>query len=104
MTVDAGRLYTANISQLTAIYHFSSRTFFRSIFQYVDYNRNTDNYTSDIDPKYRHLFTQLLFSYKLNPFTVFFLGYSDNYFGSQEYDLTQNDRTFFAKISYAWVL
>jgi len=33
-----------------------------------------------------------------------FLGYSDNYFGAREFDLTQRDRTFFVKLGYAWVL
>ena len=48
------------------------------------------------------LFTQFLFSFKLNPQTVFFLGYSDNYFGMNGLDITQSDRTFFVKIGYAW--
>lgn len=42
--------------------------------------------------------------YKLNPQTVFFLGYSDNHEGDQDTDLTQSGRTLFAKIGYAWVL
>ena len=104
MTVAEKRLYAANISQLTAVYYFNVRTFFRSIFQYVDYDYNVDNYTFDIDPQYRHFFSQLLFSYKINPFTVFFIGYTDNYFGSQNYGLTKNDRSIFLKLSYAWVL
>jgi hypothetical protein len=103
LLVDGGRLYTANASQLTAVYHFTARAFFRSILQYVDYERNTDLYTFSIDPEYRRFFSQLLFSYKINPRTVFFLGYGDTHVGSHEYDLTQSDRTFFAKLGYAWV-
>jgi len=104
LSVDAGRLYTANITQATAIYQFSRRAFLRSIFQYVDYRYNSDIYTFEIDPVYRRLFTQILFSYKINPRTVLFVGYSDNYFGSHQYGLTQADRTFFVKLGYAWVL
>jgi hypothetical protein len=48
------------------------------------------------------VFTQILFSYKLNPQTVLFLGYSDNYFGETGIDITQTDRTFFVKLGYAW--
>lgn len=33
-----------------------------------------------------------------------FLGYTDNYYGGQEYGLTQSNRTFFMKLGYAWVL
>ena len=104
LTVDSGRLYTANISQATAIYQFNTRTFFRSIVQYVDYNYSSELYTFDIDSEYKRLFTQLLFSYKINPRTVLFIGYSDNYFGTQEFSITQAQRTFFAKIGYAWQL
>jgi len=86
------------------VYHFNVRTFLRGIFQYVNYDYNVANYTFERDPEYKHFFSQLLFSYKINPFTVFFLGYSDNYLGSQDYDLTQSDRTVFMKLSYAWVM
>jgi len=104
MTVDEGRLYTANISQLEAMYQFNTRAFFRSIFQYVDYSYDADLYIDEIDPEFRRLFTQLLFSYKLNAQTVLFIGYSDNYYGSHQYGLTQSDRTLFVKLGYAWVL
>jgi hypothetical protein len=56
-----------------------------------------------------HLFSQLLFSYKINPTTVLFLGYSDNQFGGIDadgrlIDLTRADRTFFFKVGYALVM
>jgi hypothetical protein len=54
-----------------------------------------------VDPEYRRLFMQFLFSYKLNPRTVLFLGYSDNYLGLLDVPLKQSDRTFFLKIGYA---
>lgn len=104
LTVDAGRLYTANISEMTTIYQLNVRTFFRSIIQYVDYDYSADLYTFARDPEFKRLFTQWLFSYKINPQTVLFIGYSDNYFGNQDIGLTQNDRTFFVKLGYAWVL
>jgi hypothetical protein len=104
MKVNDARLYTANISQLTAVYQFSVRTFFRAIMQYVNYSYNPDNYTFPQDSEDRHLFTQLLFSYKFNPRTVMFVGYADNYHGSQDYSITQSDRTFFVKLGYAWTM
>jgi len=104
MNVQDARLYTANITQSTVVYQFNVRTFFRAILQYVDYDYNVSNYTFEKDPKFKRFFTQLLFSYKINPRTLLFLGYSDNYFGSQAYGLTQSDRTFFIKLGYAWVL
>ncbi len=104
LTVDEGRLYTANISQLRAVYCFSRRVFFRTILQYVHYDRQADLYTDSVDPVSKSLFSQLLFTYKVNPQTVIYLGYSDNHFGDQDTSLTQSDRTFFVKFGYAWVL
>ncbi|MBN1222492.1 MAG: carbohydrate binding family 9 domain-containing protein [Candidatus Aminicenantes bacterium] len=103
MMVQNAHLYTANISQSMVVYQFNVRTFLRAIFQYVNYDYNPSNYTFDIEPKNERFFTQLLFSYKINARTVLFLGYSDNYFGGQDFRLTQADRTFFLKIGYAWV-
>jgi hypothetical protein len=104
MTVYEEWLYTANISQLAANYHLNLRTFFRAIVQYVDYDYNPANYTFEIDSRYRHFFTQFLFSYKINPRTMLYLGYSDNYNGNQDIPLTQSNRTFFVKLGYAWRL
>jgi len=42
------------------------------------------------------------FQFRVNPQTVFFLGYSDNYLGLTGIDITQLDRTFFVKFGYAW--
>ncbi len=50
------------------------------------------------------MFTQLLFSYKVNPRTVLFLGCSDSQLGLEDVDLTRVDRTLFFKIGYAWIL
>lgn len=104
MNVNDIRLYTANISQLSVVYQFNVRTFFRTIFQYVNYDYNPDNYSFDIDAQDERFFAQLLFSYKINPRTVLFLGYTDNYQGSQDFRLTQSNRTFFVKLGYAYVL
>jgi len=104
MEVDEGWLYTTSIGQLSASWQFNPRCFVRAILQHVDNQFNTELYTDDRDPEDQRLFTQFLFSYKLNPRTVFFLGYSDNSFANQDYGLVRGDRTIFAKIGYAWVL
>ncbi len=102
--VDGNRLFDARLHQMQLRYQFNVRTFVRAIIQYVDIERNTDLYTDEeTEPEEQDLFTQLLFSYKVNPQTVCFMGYSDNWEGRRGIDLTQNDRTFFFKIGYAWV-
>jgi hypothetical protein len=104
MDVDEGWLYTTSIAQLSASWQFNPRCFVRAILQHVDNEFNTDLYDDDRDAEEQRLFTQFLFSYKLNPRTVFFLGYSDNSFANQGHGLVLGDRTIFAKIGYAWVL
>lgn len=100
---DGMKIYTANLSQARIIYNFNVRTFVRAILQYTHISRNTDMYGFPIDPVYKGLFTQFLFSYKLNPQTVLFIGYSDNHMGSKGIDITRQNRTFFLKIGYALV-
>jgi hypothetical protein len=105
LDVSGGRLYTANIERLKLVYQFNRRMFLRTIFQYWHYKRNVALYEDEeTDPKSEGLFTQILFSYKINPQTVFFLGYSDNYYGDQKIDIIQTNRTIFAKIGYAYIM
>ena len=104
LNVPGGRLYTANISFLYTVYHLSSRMFVRSIIQYRDYSYNPELYTAPMESSQRRLQTQLLFSYKVNPRTVIYLGYSDSHFGGEDYGLTQQTRTLFLKLGYAWQL
>jgi hypothetical protein len=104
MWVNSQRLYTANQGELRLTYQFNKRMFLRGILQYVDYQYNTAMYIDEIDPLYRRLFTQILLSYKINPQTVLFLGYTDNYRGYDNTGLPLADRKFFLKIGYALVM
>jgi hypothetical protein len=107
LDVDGGNLFTANLTQLSTVYQFNVRTFVRAIFQYTRIERTPELYIAldpdDVEPESERLFTQLLFSYKLNPQTVFFLGYSDNSLADQRVDLRRENRTFFLKLGYAWL-
>jgi hypothetical protein len=104
LDVEGGRLYRANLTQVRAIYHVNVRAFLRAILQYTDIVREPDLYTFPVDGRTRRLFSQYLFSLKLNPRTVLFLGYSDNWTGNQSIDVRQVNRTLFLKLGYAWVL
>src|SRR5436309_1736966 len=83
------------------IYNLNVRTFVRAIVQYRSVDRNVAVYSVPVSEFDDGLFNQFLFSYKVNPQTVVFLGYSDNQAGTQSFDLTRTDRTFFAKVGYA---
>jgi hypothetical protein len=85
-------------------WQFNPRCFIRAILQYVDNQFDPELYSDGRGSEDRGLFTQFLFSYKLNPQTVLFVGYSDNSAATQDYGLTRTDRTIFAKVGYAWVM
>jgi hypothetical protein len=97
------RLYDAQLHQARLVYQINVRTFARVVLQYLDVEHNSALYLEEVDPRERGLFSQFLFSYKVNPQTVCFLGYSDNWGGTEEYGLAQSDRTLFFKLGYAWV-
>jgi hypothetical protein len=71
--------------------------------QYQEIQRNVAAYVDTVDATTRNLGQQILFSYKINPQTVFFLGYSNNYFEDDDLGAFETtDRTLFMKIGYAW--
>ncbi|MFC1650523.1 DUF5916 domain-containing protein [Candidatus Latescibacterota bacterium] len=116
MNVDSKRLYDANVSNVRFVYNFNRWAFLRLNLQNVDYARNLDTYLEekreDFDANTRKMFSQILFSYKINPQTVFFLGYSDNYCnrdytddrGRFDNSLIHTNRTIFTKIGYAFMM
>lgn len=105
LSVPGGRLYRAHLSQLKAVYNLNVRTFLRAILQYTDIVREPERYLFPVEDHSRRLFSQLLFSYKLNPQTVLFLGYSDNSTAERRgAGLLKMNRSFFVKLGYAWVL
>ncbi len=73
---------------MSAIWQFNTRTFVRAIVQYTDVSRNPDLYEDEVAGLDRDFFVQLLFSYKVNPQTVAFLGYSE---GGQQTDEIRDD-------------
>ena len=104
--VRGGRLFTVDLAQTRMFYHFNRRSFLRAIFQYQWLERDPDLYLDpeSVQRKTEDLLSQLLFSYRLNAQTVLLLGYSDDYTGRDQVDLTQTDRTVFLKIGYALLL
>ena len=103
LNVDGGRLFTANLTQLSTVYQLGLRTFLRLISQYTHVDRVPSRFTSDVDESSEQWFNQILLSYKLDPKTVAFLGYSDSHLGSDDFALTRRGRTVFLKFGYALV-
>ncbi len=97
-------IFDAQVHDLRMTWQFSVRSFIRLTAQLQDVKRNQDEYIDPVDARTRDVGRQLLYSYKLNPQTVFFLGYSDALIEDDDLSrLTTTDRTWFMKIGYAWV-
>lgn len=99
--VKGGELFDARLAQTRIIYQFNVRTFVRAIVQYQDLELDPSLYLFPVDSRQRNLFGQFLFSYKINPQTVLFTGYTNTQVGQFRTPLTQTDRSFFLKIGYA---
>ena len=97
-------IFDAQVQDLRLTWQFSNRSFVRLTTQYQTVDRNPAMYTDEVDASSRRVGRQFLYSYKLNPQTVFFLGYSDQHIEDDDLDdLMVTDRTYFLKIGYAWM-
>lgn len=102
MEVDGRRFYDATIAQGAVVHQFSPNSFVRGILQHVDHDYQEGPGVKIVTPEdARSLFLQLLYSYKLNPRSVLFLGYSERSVAGPGNDLIKADRTFFLKIGYS---
>ncbi|MCF6288185.1 MAG: carbohydrate binding family 9 domain-containing protein [Proteobacteria bacterium] len=99
---DGGNVFVANQSDLRFSYQFNIRQRLRYALINTNINRDISLYDSDIDSHTRRLSNQLIYSYKVNPKTLLFVGYSDAGIADQNIDLSTTNRTFFMKFSYAW--
>jgi len=98
-------IFEARLDDVRLIWQFNVRSFLRLTVQRQEIERNLAVWNNPfVDARSIDLGTQLLYSYKLNPQTVVYAGYSDNQIESDEFlSLTRTDRTFFIKFSYAWI-
>ena len=102
--VDGGRLFTARLTDVRSIWQFDARSALRFTLQHSDTERSQSLYTFPVQGLSRKLTKQLLYSFKLNAATRFFIGYSDAGFRDDRYQsLVETNRTWFAKLSYAWL-
>jgi len=102
-TKSGDAIIDADVYDLRLTWQFNRRSYLRFTTQVFDIDRNQAVYVDEVDANTRDVGRQLLYSYKINPQTVFFLGYSDNLTDDDALrGLEQTDRTVFMKIGYAW--
>ena len=106
LDVDDGRLFTANLSDVRLNWQLTLNSFIRLSSVYTRIERDPDLYRYQRpDSLYQDMGNELLYGYKLNPQSVFYLGYSDAFIANDDIDsLTQDEKTYFMKVSYAWLL
>lgn len=95
-------VYHARLADLRLSWQFNLRQRLRLAFQYGDTDFDKTLWNDPIPGGLNDLASQLVYSYILNPRTVFYAGYSDNFFGSDTIDTFQTDRNLFLKFAYAW--
>ncbi|MBT0586909.1 carbohydrate binding family 9 domain-containing protein [Alteromonas oceanisediminis] len=101
-------LFEAHLADLRLTYQFNTRQFVRLILAYSNIERNLENYNPNLagrlDADAQDVGWQLLYSYKLNPLTKFFVGISDTRFNDDSLRrLTSAEQSVFMKFSYAWL-
>lgn len=111
LNIGGDRLFTSQVERVKATYTFNPRMFLRAIVQNTRTNRDQALYGFDPDQPGVYLVNQhsgdlsnqLLFAYKLNWQTVFYVGYGDLQEATAEQgEFEPSNRQFFAKLSYAF--
>lgn len=97
-----GRLYTADVARLKGVYTFSARAFLRAIVQWEGANRDPLLYPTPVPAKSGDLNGSLLYAYRLNWQTLFYIGYGDDRTLDKQAQLVGTGRQVFFKISYAF--
>ena len=103
LAVGGQRLFSTDLNDLRLTWQFDNKSFIRAVVIHSDTERNPSLYRGRVDRRSRSLSTQLLYSYRYNAQTRYFVGYSDNAMEDASVQgLAATYRTVFAKFSYAW--
>jgi len=101
---DGEKIFKADLTDLRVTWQFNVRSFVRFTTQRQLVTRNVGQFIEPTDAQSLTIGTQVLYSYKLNPQTVVYAGYSDSALDDDSLaGLTRTGRTLFAKVSYAWL-
>lgn len=95
LDADDERVFESNIDWLKVTYNFTARSLARVIAQQSEVHRGGSM-------QHRKLSFSGLYGYKLNWQTVFFVGYGDASAENDQQIVTDEARSLFMKIAYAW--
>ena len=104
LDVPGGELFRTVLTDLRFSYLFSRASFFRISLIHQATRRNSELYGFAIDKRSDSVEAELLYSYKLNPQTVFFLGYTTSGIENERLSgLGKTSDNVFVKLSYALI-
>ena len=98
----SGRLFTADVARLKAVYVFTPQLLLRLIGQYEDITRDPAMWVDPVLPHDGGFAGSALLSYKLNWQSVLFVGYGDARALDETGTLVRAGKQFFIKASYAF--
>ena len=104
LDVPGGELFRTVLTDLRFSYLFSRASFFRISLIHQATRRNSELYEFAIDKRSDSVEAEILYSYKLNPQTVFFIGYTTSGIENERLSgLGKTSDNVFVKLSYAWI-
>lgn len=109
LRADGAEVFTAQQLDLRLKYNMDLRNSIKFSLIYTDIDFNLLNQPGILPDDLpfessKDVSTQLIYSYKVNPQTVFFAGYSDHALKNDDVtSLRHDDRNLFMKFSYAWL-
>ncbi len=87
------------------MWHFNRKSYLRLSVQQREIERHPEAYVAAVDASLKDVGHQLLYSWKLNPQTVLFLGYSDAYERARERtEARVSERRWFLKVGYGFAI
>ncbi|MEO8276717.1 MAG: DUF5916 domain-containing protein [Thermoanaerobaculia bacterium] len=98
----SGRLFTADLARIKAVYNFSSRSWLRLIGEWQTIARDPGLYIEDVRPDSGDVSCSAVFAYKLNWQTVLYVGLGDDRTEDPDGKLQPLGRQAFLKLSYAF--
>jgi len=100
---DGGTAFDAMVLDGRLSWQLDPRQRLRLSVQASEVERNQALYASSVNARARDVAAQLLYSYKLNPRSAIYAGYSQGGFSDDDYPgLFSSSRSLFLKLSYAW--
>jgi hypothetical protein len=104
LDVRGGELFSAQVTDMRFKWQFDNRSYIRLVVQSENIKNNTALFVNPIEQEFKTLNTELLYSYKINPQTLFFAGYNSGRVKPDiQFNLKEVEKAVFLKFSYSFM-